>query len=353
MSMFSGNPPSRHPRARYHLAERYIERYIRQHHLKPGDTIPSVSALAQELGINGVTAQRAIRNLVQRRVLRTVQGKGTFVGDGAVRRLLWVSGVDLIHGEASPHYGRMLRAAEASCAARDRRLVPVWLPPSAPYQPVLDANGGPAAIEGYLFSGCREDHRLFQGIRGSGIPYVNLSVSHSGTSHLCIPDISQAHELAFSHFQSRGHREVRVFHLGERMRPEIGGPNLDLRFSPIDWVRASPTHSETKGYLAARKLIDERRMERALYVADDIVARGVTRAVLERAERPLDFDIVVMGTTCPKVPLGMPVTYVVYDIEEQVETALSILERQERETVTEPICTLCPFSLDLPGVGLA
>jgi len=343
------NLPARHPRLRYHLAERFIESHIREHHLQPGDPIPSVSVLTEKLGINGVTAQRAIRNLVQRRMLRTVQGKGTFVGDGAVRRLLWVSGVDLMHGDTSPYYGKLLRAAERICAEKKRMLVPVWLPPAAPFEPVLDANGGENTIEGYFFSGCREDHHLYRYIRSAGKPYVNLSVSHKRPSYSCRPRVAQAHELALTHLRDRGHQSVRVFHLGSAMLPTAGSLGLDLRSSSIEWVEASPVQAETEGYLAARKLIDEGGLERAHYITDDIAARGVTRAILERSRNPADFDIVVLGIKGLQVPLGMPVTYVAYDVDEQMRRALEIIETQERGPVTDLLCEWVPFTLIPPG----
>jgi GntR family transcriptional regulator len=55
--------------------------------LKPGDLLPSVRALAAELGINPNTVARAYQELESEGVIRTVPGGGTFVADGVPRLL--------------------------------------------------------------------------------------------------------------------------------------------------------------------------------------------------------------------------------------------------------------------------
>lgn len=47
--------------------------------LKPGDQLPTVRALAQELGINFNTVARAYRILDEARIISTQQGRGTYI----------------------------------------------------------------------------------------------------------------------------------------------------------------------------------------------------------------------------------------------------------------------------------
>lgn len=61
--------------------ERQIRHIVAQGVWAPGSFIPSVRALAAELGINPNTAARAYRNLEGQGVLATVPGGGTFVAD--------------------------------------------------------------------------------------------------------------------------------------------------------------------------------------------------------------------------------------------------------------------------------
>jgi len=50
--------------------------------LRPGEALPSVRRLAQELGINPNTVARAYQNLEQAAVIRTVPGGGSYLADG-------------------------------------------------------------------------------------------------------------------------------------------------------------------------------------------------------------------------------------------------------------------------------
>jgi GntR family transcriptional regulator len=47
--------------------------------LKPGDQLPTVRGLAQELGVNFNTIARAYRILNQARIISTQQGRGTYI----------------------------------------------------------------------------------------------------------------------------------------------------------------------------------------------------------------------------------------------------------------------------------
>lgn len=49
--------------------------------MKPGTPLPSIRALAADLSCSVITTSRAYQNLEQKRFIRTVQGKGTFVAD--------------------------------------------------------------------------------------------------------------------------------------------------------------------------------------------------------------------------------------------------------------------------------
>ena len=49
--------------------------------LKPGDQLPTVSALAEELRVNFNTVARAYRILDEARIISTQQGRGTYITD--------------------------------------------------------------------------------------------------------------------------------------------------------------------------------------------------------------------------------------------------------------------------------
>src|SRR5512142_2902393 len=49
--------------------------------LKPGDQLPTVRALAEELRVNFNTIARAYRILAEERIISTQQGRGTYITD--------------------------------------------------------------------------------------------------------------------------------------------------------------------------------------------------------------------------------------------------------------------------------
>jgi len=56
-----------------------IEQQVLSGMLKPGDQLPTVRALASELGVNFNTVARAYRLLNEARIISTQQGRGTYI----------------------------------------------------------------------------------------------------------------------------------------------------------------------------------------------------------------------------------------------------------------------------------
>ena len=68
----------------YEQVMRQIKRLVAGEILKPGDQLPTVRALAQELRINFNTVARAYRILDEDGVISTQQGRGTFILDSPI-----------------------------------------------------------------------------------------------------------------------------------------------------------------------------------------------------------------------------------------------------------------------------
>lgn len=60
------------------IADRFAEQ-IAAGDLAPGAKLPSEVELSEEFGVARLTARRAVRLLVERGLVRTLPGKGTFV----------------------------------------------------------------------------------------------------------------------------------------------------------------------------------------------------------------------------------------------------------------------------------
>lgn len=65
----------------YHQIEEQIKALIVSGHLEPGSSLPSIRVLSKELACSVITTKRAYHNLEEKGLIRTLQGKGTFVAN--------------------------------------------------------------------------------------------------------------------------------------------------------------------------------------------------------------------------------------------------------------------------------
>lgn len=335
-------PVATDTRPLYRKVESYIESLIHDGGLKPGDPIPSLSQLAKLLEVNNLTVRRAIRELVFRRVLVALQGRGTFVAEGGVKKILWVTGLDIYGGDASSYYGDLFHLASQECAKHGILLEPVWLLKDQPFETVLNANGGQTAIIGYIFSGCALDHRLLLHVKETRQPFVNLSENYSGKPRCVVPNFSQAHKLALDYLRSQKLRKVTVFYLAGSPL-ETDGSDNSLELDIVAWTPRYPRQSAVDRYSfqKAQAMLASGQMNPGIYIADDIMARGVTRAIIGLEPRARKkFTIIVQSSLQEIIPFGLPVSYVVFDIAEQARKAVEILLPQihGRETELQHYC---------------
>ncbi|ELY6156474.1 GntR family transcriptional regulator, partial [Cronobacter sakazakii] len=53
--------------------------------LKPGDALPTESALQAQFGVSRVTVRQALKQLISEQIVESVQGSGTYVKEERVR----------------------------------------------------------------------------------------------------------------------------------------------------------------------------------------------------------------------------------------------------------------------------
>ena len=67
---------------------RYIQNYIQENGLKPGDRLPSQEKLIEMMGVSRTSLREAMKTLEARNVLEAKNGKGIYVGRQEVNDLL-------------------------------------------------------------------------------------------------------------------------------------------------------------------------------------------------------------------------------------------------------------------------
>lgn len=65
------------------IADRILQQ-IQQGELRPGDALPTESALQAEFGVSRVTVRQALRQLTEQQVVESIQGSGTYVKEERV-----------------------------------------------------------------------------------------------------------------------------------------------------------------------------------------------------------------------------------------------------------------------------
>lgn len=327
-----------------------------------GQRLPTVRALMKRFGVSQLVVSQALLTLRNEGLLEAHVGRGSFVRqDARLRRVLWVCGIDLYHGDISPYYAHEMRFIRAACAARGWTFDPVWLSNYRPEE--SDAYCTPAVMgkyAGFIFTGCSKEHRLRDYVmRHAAVPAVWLAYWPNGARQVC-DDFPGAMELGLGHVKASGHEALTlvapVYKPGEARVVDRIAARLGLRlrlaaFPPVLWASAF----QSEGYQLACGLLAEKTLADAIYITDDIVAQGFTRALLAQCppRRLAKLEIVVRSALQGLLPLGLPVSYVVHDIEQTAARAVALLADQIDGRTGHPDRACTPASLLDARAGLA
>ena len=323
------------PTPLYLQVEKAVETSIRENGLKPGDQIPSPSSLAKTLPVSELTVRRAIRRLVRRNILVTRQGRGTFLANGAsLAKVLWVCGADFLGGDITPYLIDHLAASRRECERRGQSLEPVWLGDQNTDRVQSFCSPQTARdYRGLMFVRCRDEHPLFVYACENNIPHVYATghLKWLGKPRTAGSDLRQAIELGLKVLANRGHSRITLLAVAaarEMFEQVLPASGLAVELFELP-QHARVSQVESQSYEFMRRLVAEGRVHRGVFMMDDIVARGATRAMLDTAVTASgQVDVVVRCGKQEMIPFGLPVTYVVDDTEEQARQAVRILADQ-------------------------
>ena len=301
--------------------------------LSPEAKFPSVRELMAEYGVSQSIVSQAILMLQHEGLIESQVGRGTFISENApLRRVLWVCGIDLFHGDISPYYSHLLRYSKVALAQRGISMDPAWL--SNFRREDSEVYCTPASLDryvGYLFCGCSPDHPLIEYVARNDAPFAAITVYECGSSHAVVADTPHMLKQGFAHLHAKGHRDVTLMthfndwhcSLAQEVATSVGVQVQILECPVRNWA----VEQERYGYLCMRQEIASRGLPGALFIPDDITAKGATRALLEMCDRKetADLDIVVSSANECRPPLGLPVTWLLIDIEEETIPAVNML----------------------------
>lgn len=273
--------------------------------LKPGDRLPTIRDLADQLGIHMHTVRQAYHALEDDGLVETRPSRGTRV---------------------KPYNGKKSASAESAAPSHT---IGVLIPNIYTfYDPFLSGVEEVARRMGYMIIVCitRDNEELtLQSIRQLIAKKVDGIVSASTMSKFDEPpavlsasppfvftdspqfqtnsilfDLDNAGFLGTNHLIEHGHKRIAFitaplvwhnFHDAYKgYQRALAASNLDLE---PDSVIQTPAFSLEDGYQAGLQLLQSKNPPRAVFVSGDLMATGVIRALRDNGRRiPQDFAVV-------------------------------------------------------------
>ncbi len=305
--------------------------------LKPGTRLPTVRELMHEYGVSQSLVSQAFAVLKQEGTIDAHVGRGTFVTAKSCQTVLWVCGIDLYHGEISSYYTHHLRLAKEIFARYGLELEPAWL--SNFRAEDAEAYCRPESASrytGYFFLGCREDHHLLRFVAQQNLPYACVAYEGGPARRVYISS-EQIAELTLGHLHEKGIRQASImcedwpFKVFREQALPLG---MTLEQLPFELENRWMSGYHRAGYISMSKRLGEGPLPPAIFIQDDMLAMGATRALLEHCtpEKRCNLELLIASSLQAMVPMGLPVTYLVTDIADMVEMAVGMLLQQLKGT---------------------
>jgi DNA-binding LacI/PurR family transcriptional regulator len=318
--------------------------------LTPGSRLPIGQELAAEFNVDLVTVKRALSELSNEGLIVRHRRFGTFATEKVVslRKILWVIGLELADAQSSQYWFDCVEYAKTHLTALGFVVENVWISSKNPEQSLpYMSDERLAEYLGFGFAGCLPSHPLRMKVVDKALPHV-ITTTIDTPANVKI-DWRQGIGLGLSYLSSRGHNQISYFgrinktsDIPDSMQKEIEIEIVD-NFLPLQ----RQTEIDTEAYRATSRMISENKLPNGIVIRDEVVARGVTRAILEAKDKvPHGIEVVVICGKQEIIPYGMPVTYVTFDTEEGIKEAVRILDDKIKGVETGPSSAICQFKIE-------
>jgi DNA-binding LacI/PurR family transcriptional regulator len=184
-----------------------IRRQILEGRLKSGDALMPVRKLCKELGVNRVTADQAIRDLVMEGLLRSQHGRGVFVNDVSPFRVVVAARIPHEKLSGPGFYRNVLADVQDALARANARAVVLGRAAHEKFGPDLEKVMAEEA-HGYLCIGIQSEEYL-AALVSSGRPVVALDAAPLKSSFDGVVfDSFRSGYLAARHLLELGHTRI-------------------------------------------------------------------------------------------------------------------------------------------------
>lgn len=312
----------------YRQVEDYIADLILTRGLQAGDMIPSPNRLAKKLHVHELTVRRAVRNLQQRQVLTTRQGRGTFVSSvQQLNRVRYVCGHGLLQQDRSPYFTMLLHWLGQALWRANMTIDPLWIGQDPSLSAAHSDSITVQAYRGFLFVATGEGDPLLERVRELRLPYVWWG--HCPGPRCIVNNNRRAVEVGLDLLKSRGATQIMV----AGMKGVFDEAQSIIATTPASCivVPTIPDYAgqEVAAYDTMAAALNGHDTPDAILFLDDAVASVATRIILARRDRlPESLQIAILTGVPQPLPLGVPVTYIAFDTPRAAERAVALLRAQ-------------------------
>lgn len=312
---------------------------IRQGRLRPGQRLPSVRNLSQEIGVSAGIVQQAITTLVHENYLRSHHGRGVFVSETRLRSQTITLVLPTCELEQMP---RFVRGVKRELQGKTANLVVVA--GDHDFSEELDLIrqlDQPSAGGAVIYPPPLPDlGEVLQELTRRGLPYVLVDQPPSGfAANAVVCDWHEVGRLALAPLLARGHRHIGI--VGKDLRAKSYTQRLagletalaacglrrdqlpEANVSALDLNLAEPWRN---GQRAAAALLAAHPELTALVGMDEYLSLGAYKAAAAVGHRVgVDFSVLAVGDLEAFAMLPGSVTAVQIPHEEMARQATALL----------------------------
>jgi DNA-binding LacI/PurR family transcriptional regulator len=265
-----------------------------------------------------------------------------------------VIGLDLAQGlqqRMGSYFSDLVCLSEREAARRGMEFEAVWLEAGGGerLQPYLDEKQL-REYWGFAFLACRPNHPLLRRVRALKMRYVIISSHAEDERRRVWLDYREAIRLGLGVFEGGSPPLiVGIDNLRADVEAVLGETGASARQEYLSGVSKGPGY-DTEGYRRALDLLAEGSDLSRVLLLDDVVAQGVTRAMLKDGYGGRDVTLAVICGRQEIIPLGLPVTFVAHDTDEEARHAFDILEQPPDKRPDDASCWRSGFRLVEGGV---
>ncbi len=307
--------------------------------LRAGDRLDTEHNLARHYGVAVLTVRRALQGLVDEGLIYRKQRHGTFITEQAAkhRRILLVCGLSGLSGHSltrgvSQYHQNSIRFCQQAALDLGFTFETLWQYAESPNPPEEAGQARLATASGVIFLACPSNNPLIAHAMRQGTHTVNLGKTTEGERNVWF-DMYQAAEIAVVPVIEEIKRQ-RMSVVVASVQGEARGADAFVNWFPGRTLHLQiPSNIslwdvERNGYRAIHQLCAQMDKPLAFVFLDDVVARGGTRALLERGLGGGRCPVVVVSGKQEMAPYGLPVIHVTHDTEAEARWAVEMLAAQ-------------------------